>query len=236
MIFSLPCPFPSCPLLSVTACWHCHYCTCITVIWLFIWLKTKVLKGLGPYLARTWQYLAQSRHSESISWTLFPWIENGIWHYSGHCVNWHNGVEEISWSNCRQWSGSAGRLGRGEVTPSGLQGCAPGLYQWNLQEAGLNREKSRLPRASHAPERLSKEHRAVQLLIVPGPWRAQVWEGRPDTHRAPVLRSESGSDATGNGPSSRAQSLRFGTDELCHFSEGITAVPLPGSKQPPCPV
>lgn len=94
--------FPPLPLLFMPSSLSnnlpaLHYCTCIRVICLFIWLKTKVLKGLGPYLARTWQYLAQSRHSESISWTLFPWIENGIWHYSGHCVNWHNGVEEISW-------------------------------------------------------------------------------------------------------------------------------------------
>ena len=86
MLFSLLCPFFSCPLLLVTACRHLHHCTWITVIWQFIWLKTKVVKGLGLYLARIGQCLAQNRHSGSIYWISLLWIENGIWHYFGHCV------------------------------------------------------------------------------------------------------------------------------------------------------
>ena len=134
-LFSPLCPCFSCPLLLVTACRHLHYCTCITVIWLFIWLKTKVVKGLGLYLARIGQCLAQNRHSGSIYWILLLWIENGIWHYFGHCV-----------AGIMEWKGLAhpiavngaglvarphprGMAGRRRVA-SGLWGCDASLYQW----------------------------------------------------------------------------------------------------------
>lgn len=148
MLFSPFCPFFSCPLLLVRACRHLHYCTCIIVIWLFIWLKIKVVKGLGLYLARIGQCLAQNRHSGSIYWILLLWIENGIWHYFGHCVagimEWKGLAHPVAVSGAGLVARPhpRGTAGRWRVA-LGLWGCEASLYQWNLQEVGLKREKSR---------------------------------------------------------------------------------------------
>lgn len=143
----------------------------------------------------------------SIPWILFPWIENRLWHYSGPCTTDVMECKRSASPKCSKWSRPGGRLRRGKAWGARNWRSPVWSARWHgwslfvtpLAGSGPNREKSRaswgFPRIPEAEQRTQWNSAAGSL------WASrEVWEGPHDTHRAPVPRSESGSEANGNRP------------------------------------